>query len=435
MNRLGLIIKREYLTNVAKKSFIIFTLIMPLIFVAIGAVPAILAMLNNNSDVKKVAVVDNTGLLTKAIDNKNGYEFVTVNASDAPDIREYYSNAGGDLYAIVYVPQDVMTSNSVSIFSENTINIEMQHIISRGINKCLTNNKIHQYQTQYKIENLETIIDDCNVDINLHNVKWGKEGSEETSSAEVAMIFGLILAFLTYMFVLTCGTMVMNGVVEEKSNRIVEVIVSSCKPTELMLGKIIGIGLVTLTQFAIWIAMIGATGMILGTTVFAAPDMASLAAAGGANTELPAEMEIWQAVTGLDFVKIISLFVFYFLGGYLLFAAIFAAFGSAVDEPSEAGQFTMPVIMIFIIAFYAGLACMENPDGQTAFWCSMIPFTSPIVMMIRLPYDVPLWQILLSITILYATAFSFVWMAGRIFRRGILHYSKGSWSKILSWLK
>ena len=435
MNRLGLIIKREYLTNVAKKSFIIFTLIMPLIFVAIGAVPAILAMLNNNSDVKKVAVVDNTGLLTKAIDNKNGYEFVTVNASDAPDIREYYSNAGGDLYAIVYVPQDVMTSNSVSIFSENTINIELQHIISRGINKCLTNNKIHQYQTQYKIENLETIIDDCNVDINLHNVKWGKEGSEETSSAEVAMIFGLILAFHTYMFVLTCGTMVMNGVVEEKSNRIVEVIVSSCKPTELMLGKIIGIGLVTLTQFAIWIAMIGATGMILGTTVFAAPDMASLAAAGGANTELPAEMEIWQAVTGLDFVKIISLFVFYFLGGYLLFAAIFAAFGSAVDEPSEAGQFTMPVIMIFIIAFYAGLACMENPDGQTAFWCSMIPFTSPIVMMIRLPYDVPLWQILLSITILYATAFSFVWMAGRIFRRGILHYSKGSWSKILSWLK
>ena len=432
MNRLLLIIQREYVTAVAKKSFIILTLLMPFIIIGVGAAPAVLMTLNDSNDVKKIAVVDNTGSLANTFKNSDGYEFVTISPADAPDIRAYYNNAGGELYAIVYVPADALSANSVTIFSENTVSMDLQHAVSRQINKTLTSVKMKQYQDKYQIDNLEKIIDDCDVEIITHNVKWGDEGKEETSLAEIGMMLGMVLSFAIYLFVLSYGAMVMNGVVEEKSNRIVEVIVSSCKPMELMLGKIIGVALVGLTQFAVWALMIGVASTVLGTAFIpsAAGDIST------ANQATEGIAEVWSALSSFNYFEIIVLFVLYFVGGYTMYAALFAAFGSAVDEPSDASQFTFPVIIIFIVAFYAGMACMENPDGQMAVWCSMIPFTSPLVMMVRLPYDVPFWQMALSVVLLYATALSFVWLAGRIFRRGILHYGKKStWSQLLSWLK
>ena len=274
-------------------------------------------------------------------------------------------------------------------------------------------------------------------------MKWGDDGSETETSTEIAMGIGFVLAFLIYMFVLMYGAMIMNGVIEEKTNRIVEVIVSSCKPFQLMMGKIIGVALVGLTQLAIWVVVMlalsavagGMLGLAVGDTFALGNDPAALEAAlaQGGNADMSG---IVQAILSVNYLQIFTSFVFYFIGGYLLYAALFAAFGSAVDQAADASQFTTPIIIIMIIALYAGMACIENPNGPMAFWCSMIPFTSPIVMMVRLPYDVPLWQLALSILLLFATAALMVWVAARIYRTGILLYGKKtSYRDIFSWLK
>lgn len=236
------------------------------------------------------------------------------------------------------------------------------------------------------------------------------------------MIFGIALSFITYMFVIMYGAMIMNSVIEEKTNRIVEVIVSSCTPFQLMMGKIIGVALVGLTQFAIWVLIIGAVVGITGLSV------------GGVGSDGIAA--VLQAVGSINITYILICFVIYFIGGYLLYASLFAGFGSAVDQASDASQFSTPIIMIMIIALYAGMACMENPNGTMAMWCSIIPFTSPIVMMVRLPYGVPFLQLALSIVLLYATAAFMIWISSRIYRTGILLYGKKhSLKEIFKWIK
>ena len=241
------------------------------------------------------------------------------------------------------------------------------------------------------------------------------------------------------MFVLLYGAMIMNGVIEEKTNRIVEVIVGSCKPFQLMMGKIIGVALVGLTQLAIWVVIMAVVGAVL-SAIFgpaalsaASPDGAAAMAAAADDFDMGAVM---QAVSSVNYVYILMSFVFYFIGGYLLYASLFAGFGSAVDQASDASQATTPIIMIMVVALYAGMACIENPNGPMAVWCSMIPFTSPVVMMVRLPYDVPLWQLVLSIVLLYVTAAACVWLAARIYRTGILLYGKKhSFGEIMRWIK
>lgn len=241
----------------------------------------------------------------------------------------------------------------------------------------------------------------------------------------------------------------MNGVIEEKTNRIVEVIVSSCKPMELMLGKIIGVALVGFTQIIIWAVLLGIAGTILGASAFISgpTDPAALTAAMGQDPEMVnqamAQMqesnelaEIIQMVLSVNYLQILTFFVLYFIGGYLLYAALFAAFGSAVDQPSDASQFMTPIMVIMVFAIYAALFSIENPDGPLAWWCSIIPFTSPIVMMIRLPYDVPFWEMLLSIALLYGSAFGILYIAGKIYRTGILMYGKKvSIKEIIKWIK
>lgn len=241
----------------------------------------------------------------------------------------------------------------------------------------------------------------------------------------------------------------MNGVIEEKTNRIVEVIVSSCKPMELMLGKIIGVALVGFTQIIIWAVLLGIAGTILGASAFISgpTDPAALTAAMGQDPEMVnqamAQMqesnelaEIIQMVLSVNYLQILTFFVLYFIGGYLLYAALFAAFGSAVDQPSDASQFMTPIMVIMVFAIYAAMFSIENPDGPLAWWCSIIPFTSPIVMMIRLPYDVPFWEMLLSIALLYGSAFGILYIAGKIYRTGILMYGKKvSIKEIIKWIK
>jgi ABC-2 type transport system permease protein len=277
----------------------------------------------------------------------------------------------------------------------------------------------------------------------VENIKWDESGEEQRSEAFAAQMLGLLLSLLTYMFVLCYGAMIMNGVIEEKTNRIVEVIVSSCRPMELMLGKIVGVALVGLTQIAIWgIMVVGGMSLLgLNAVTTAAPEVAMMQSVGadaatGVATPDSTITEILAVVAGINWAQMLSCFLLYFVGGYLLYAALFAAFGSAVDQPSDASQFTMPIMMILIFAFYAGMYSINNPDGPLAWWCSMIPFTSPIVMMIRLPYDVPTWEVALSLLLLFATAFATVYLAGRIYRTGILMYGKKtSLKELLRWLR
>ena len=275
----------------------------------------------------------------------------------------------------------------------------------------------------------------------IKSIKWDETGKEQEQSAEIASVLGMILAFLTYTFVLSYGAMIMNSVIEEKTNRIVEVIVSSCKPMELMMGKIIGVGLVGLTQFAIWVVLLGIAGSVLGMLGLGAGAVASPEAMtagmnlpqGSVDTELSG---IISALTSINYVSLLGNFVIYFIGGYLLYASLFAGFGSAVDQASDSSQFTMPIILIMVVALYAGVACIENPSGPMAVWCSIIPFTSPIVMMVRLPFDVPWWQLLLSIALLYATALLCIWISARIYRTGILLYGKKrSLKEVVKWIK
>ena len=423
MNKLGLIIQREYLQMVAKKSFIVTTILVPILSILLcGVLPIMLS--NVKSDEKKVvAVVDQTEgeqfqSLFTATDE---YQFITCDhslASSSSDesYYDYYKQNGG-LYAIVILPRDIVTTQQLTILSEQSLSGSLESDIRSILYRPMRSLKI----AAHDIEGLEEILQDCDVNLNVRTIKWGEDGKETVSSAMVSEIVGLCLAFLTYMFVLTYGAMIMSGVVEEKTNRIVEVIISSCKPIELMLGKIIGVALVGLTQFAVWGVLLGTAGLIVFT-----PN----------SSLLTPHYQLIEMILSVNYPLILTCFLLYFVGGYLLYASLFAAFGSAVDQQQDTSQFMAPIMFFMVFALYAGMFSMQNPDGPLAWWCSMVPFTSPITMMVRLPFDVPVYEIALSLAILYATAFVILWLAARIYRTGILMYGKKfSWKDILKWIR
>ncbi|MBQ4138323.1 MAG: ABC transporter permease [Muribaculaceae bacterium] len=422
MNNLGLIIKREYMSIVGRKSFLVMTLLIPIIIVICMLIPVLLTKMNNESatETQQVTVIDETGSLAQAVKNTPAFNFVTLQGDEnkPTDARQFYEKAGSSVDAIVVIPRDVLDKQQVTVYSENTVS----PALLKHLEECLTDTLEGAKIAAYDVPELKKIMKDCEVELDVQSVKWDANGEENSSSTTAAMIFGIALSFITYMFVIMYGAMIMNSVIEEKTNRIVEVIVSSCTPFQLMMGKIIGVALVGLTQFAIWVLIIGAVVGITGLSV------------GGVGSDGIAA--VLQAVGSINITYILICFVIYFIGGYLLYASLFAGFGSAVDQASDASQFSTPIIMIMIIALYAGMACMENPNGTMAMWCSIIPFTSPIVMMVRLPYGVPFLQLALSIVLLYATAAFMIWISSRIYRTGILLYGKKhSLKEIFKWIK
>lgn len=426
-NRFFLIVQREYLETVAKKSFIVMTLLMPFLIVLLGGVPVLLEKLNK-SDVKTVAVIDETNQLASAIKSDEAFHFELVEQATQGNPRQLYDNRGDELYAIVVIPKDIENTHQVLVYSESSVNSVLVSHLHTAMSRVLTDAKI----ASYGIDGLDKILKECNIDVDVRSIKWSDEGDEQTSSTELAMLIGIVLSLMSYMFVIMYGSMIMNSVIEEKSNRIVEVIVSSCKPIELMLGKIVGVALVGLTQMLIWSILLGIVGSIVGIG-FASTEAQAVA---GAMAEASTDSSIIEMLGSINYLQILGFFAIYFVGGFLLYASLFAAFGSAVDQASDASQFTTPIVMIIVIALYAAIACMENPDGDIAFWCSMIPFTSPMVMMVRLPFDVPAWQSLLSIAILYASAIGLTALSARIYRTGILLYGKkNSIKDLIKWLK
>ena len=437
MNKLRLIIAREYMSIVGRKSFIFMTLGMPLLIIIIGAVPMLLGYLNDKgSDTQQITVIDETGRYAAALHSDDMYNFVTLRGDTLTDAHEFYNKANGSIDAIVIIPHDVDSTGVVNIFSEGTIT----PALVTAVRTALADTIESAHLASMGIPNLQQMVDKAHIDVDVRSIKWSEQGEQE-SSTDIAMALGLILSLFTYMFVLMYGAMIMNSVIEEKTNRIVEVVVSSCRPFQLMLGKIIGVGLVGLTQMAIWLVLFIIVGMVAGSAL-GIGGMASgnitpeTMAAAGAATE-PGFMEgIMKEFYSINFVPIILYFILYFLGGYLLYSSLFAGLGSAVDQPSDSSQFMTPVMLIMIIALYAGMFCMENPSGPTAVWCSIIPFTSPVVMMVRLPFGVPIWQMLLSLGLLFGTALAITWIAARIYRRGILHYGKkASFNDLFKWIK
>ena len=441
MEKLKLIIAREYMSIVGRKSFIVMTLLIPVLMLVCMALPVGIAYLNDRgSDTKTVAVVDHSGRYAAALHSDDMYRFVTLAGDEKTSPREFYDNAGNNIEALVVIPTRVDSVCQVSVFSDNTISMALRQRIADALSDTLTHARVESYG----VPDLQRMIDESSVTVDVKSVKWGDDGEEKEDEPLVALILGFILAFVIYMFVLLYGSMIMNGVIEEKTNRIVEVIVSSCKPFELMMGKITGVLLVGLTQVAIWVVIMGIASAVMGMFVpmaLGGPGMPDAGAVAGvqAAAEATPDMDmssLMAAVMGVNYVSILINFVLYFIGGYLLYASLFAAFGSAVDQASDASQFVTPIMMIMVVALYAGIACAENPSGPMAVWCSIIPFTSPVVMMVRLPYDVPLWQMVLSITLLFATSLLTVWIAARIYRTGILLYGKKhSLRDILRWIK
>ena len=430
--RFLLILQREYMSIVGKKSFIVMTLLMPFLLILLGCIPVLLQMINTN-DEKTVAVIDETGRYGGAIKSDDQFDFEYYDQAKSGNARQLYDEKGKELYAIVIIPRDVEATHQLLVYSESAVSSTLIAHLERSMGKTLTDAKVRSYG----IEGLEKILKECNVEVNVRSIKWSDGGSEETSSTDIAMIVGVALSMLSYFFVLMYGAMIMNSVIEEKTNRIVEVIVSSCKPLELMLGKILGVALVGFTQVAIWAVLLGIAGTVLGMgfigSAVASPEAVDAAQAMAQSSQSDGFVEMLLSV---NYVQILFFFVVYFIGGFLLYASLFAGFGSAVDQASDASQFTTPIMIVIIIALYASMACMENPDGDVAFWCSMIPFTSPMVMMVRLPYDVPVWQMALSVAVLYGTAIGLTALSAKIYRTGILLYGKkNSFKDVIKWIK
>lgn len=440
MSKISLIIKREYSTRVMKKSFILLTFLTPVLMVGMISLIVFLGTIKDDK-LKKIVVVDKTKLYKDVLKNNESYMFQFSDAS-VEELRKQ-NDEESEFAALLYISKDLSVDSTAAVmYSDKQVNLELKTYVSGLLNKYIEQQKL----AAYNIPNLKEMVDKSQTDINLKTIKWGEDGKEKEASAELALVIGMVTAFIIYMFIVIYGAQVMSGVVQEKTNRIVEVMISSVKPFELMMGKIIGIAMVGLTQFLMWVLLTSAIMFGLSSafakdidmdSVKKVQEMGQMGMQNMPNDDVMAKIQDFTtAINGLDFVQIISLFIIYFLGGYLLYASLFAAIGSAVDNETDTQQFSMPIMLPIIFAIYAGIFSAENPDGPLAFWCSMIPFTSPIVMMVRLPFDVPFWQIALSIGILVLSFIGTTWMAGKIYRTGILMYGKKTtWKEMWKWLK
>jgi len=439
MSKISLIIKREYTTRVMKKSFIILTFLTPLLFAGMIMVPLWLSSIKDTSK-KHIVVIDRTNSYREVLKNNETYTFDFVN-KPAEEIRK--NNAENKEFAALLIISGDLTKNpkAVSLYSEEQVNLELKDYVSNLLNKYVEQQKLDVYN----IPNLKEMVEKSRADINITTIKWGEDGKEKVGSAELALAIGMISAFMIYMFIVIYGAQVMSGVVQEKTSRIVEVIISSVKPFELMMGKIIGIALVGLTQFFLWVLLTVLISTVAGSIIGGNVDVNTLQQANTmsigvhappANETQGMAREIYSLLSGFDFAQIVVLFVVYFLGGYLLYASLFAAVGSAVDSETDTQQFSLPLTLPIIFAIYAAIYSAQNPDGPLALWCSMIPFTSPIVMMVRLPFGVPAWQIILSLTILILSFIGTTWMAGKIYKTGILLYGKKvTWKELWKWVR
>ena len=435
MNKILLIIQREYITRVLKKSFWISSLLAPVLITAIYAIPIWLAM--KDKEVKRVEILDLSGLWKKSDLVDKEVEFVFTSGKEQ-ELKMSFASKGYD--AFVSIPEDVLANpKGVHIYSAKNIGMSLKESVEK-----LIQNKVRQ-ELLLKAGISSQIYESTQVDIDSKTITVSNDGKETRSSSGGAMILAGIMGMVLYVTLLLYGSQVMNGVIEEKSSRIIEVIISSVKPYQLLLGKIIGVGLVGLTQFLLWIvSTIGLTQITSkfygekvknNITQIKKIDSGKQSALSSKSEEESPMSEVTKVLESTNIPMIIAAFLFYFFVGYMLYSSLFAAIGSAVESATEAQQFTFIVMIPIILSFLMAQYTMQDPDSNIAFWASMIPFTSPINMMVRLPYGVPVWELILSMTLLVLGFLGCSWVSARIYRVGILMYGKKvTWKELGKWL-
>ena len=414
---LSLIISREYLQRVRRKSFIITTLLVPILMIGLMVAPALIAMFST-PEAKTIAVIDDTGQIFSHLQDSDEITFESYTQPlDS-------ARADADVEAILAIGANAVDrpNQSITLYYRGAPTLSTDSYIQSQLKDAIEELRLRAYN----IENLRQILDEINVDLSYPTVRIDKEEDTGTSSM-LSYFLSLLMDLMLYTFILIYGQMVMTSIIEDKNNRVLEIVVSSVKPATLMMGKVLGIGLVAITQILIW-------GLIISMcTIWVVP-------AVGASVSAGADAELIAAVGQLsDIGYITSLFTYmllFFVGGYLFYSAIYAAIGSAVDNIQDASQLsTIPTLPI-IIALVASMSVMQNPGSSLAFWLSMIPFTSPMTMMSRIAFDVPFWEIMLSLVLLYASFIGVIWIAAKIYRVGIFMYGKKpSFVEIIRWAR
>ncbi len=444
MNKTLIILKREYLSRVKKKSFIIMTILGPILMAALMIVPVFIAQMSDQKTI--IAVVDETTIFAEKLKSTENIKFIPLN-EDIQTAKDKFDKNRYD--AILYIPMSAInTPSTLRLLSDKFPSINVKLYIESQLKQELESMKL----TASGID--KEILKSIETKVNITTIKISGDGEEEKSYPEIAMVLGIFSGILIYMFIFMFGAQVMRGVIEEKTSRIIEVIVSSVKPFQLMMGKIIGVALVGLTQFLLWIIL---TFALVGIFKTAFPDkfnvndtakiytadskvldsdkLKEISEISNAPKQTDATKEILKAISSINFGVIIGSFIFFFLAGYLLYAALFAAIGSAVDNEADTQQFMLPVTIPLIFAIVMAQFIMNNPNGPVAFWLSIIPLTSPIIMMIRIPFGVPYFDLILSMVLLIAGFIFTTWFAAKIYRTGILMYGKKiTYKELAKWL-
>ena len=415
MHKIWLIIKREYLVRVRKKSFIVMTILGPLLMAALMIIPIYLA---NESQEKRLIAVNQQDEFV--LEDSEFLHFTTIPDFEAKNLCKNFSQS--PYYALLYLEEDKFT-----LYSKQQISLSVSQNIQRQLEEVIEINNLKRAGINPKL------IEDSKADIEIVTKLVQEDGSSTKSHSEASMGIGFISGILIYIFIFMYGTMVMRGVIEEKTNRIVELIISSVKPFQLMMGKIIGVAIVGLCQFILWIILTIILSTIAEITFL---DTSNMATQIGTDEQSIILSQIASITGGINLIQILFCFLFYFLAGYLTYSSLFAAVGSAVDAEADTQQFILPITIPLILSFILIQPIMDTPDGALAFWMSIIPFTSPVIMMVRLPFGVPTWELLLSMAVLISTFLFTTWLAGRIYRIGILMYGKkASYKELWKWIK
>lgn len=414
---LSTIIGREYYERVKRKSFIISTLLTPLLMVALMVTPALIAIFSS-PDEKKIAVVDESGVIASTLKNNDEVSFIV---SDLP-LEQL--QADEDYFGVLVIGKNILRKPSdVTLYTHGASSMQLEESVASQIKKTVEDIRLRAYN----ISNLQEILDAINADVKLKTFRIDSDDTSATSSL-LSYMTGLIMSLMLYMFILLYGQMVMTSIIEEKNNRVLEIVVSSVRPFDLMLGKIVGVGLVAVTQILIWAAI------LLSVSLWLMPALAAGMDTAEADPEMLSAMS--QLSDGGYMMMLLGYCLLFIIGGYFLYSSIYAAIGSAVDNIQDAGQLQSVAIVPIIMGMVLSPTVVQDPMSTFATWVSVIPFTSPMVMMARIPFGIPAWEIILSIVLLYATALFLIWVAAKIYRVGIFMYGKKpTLAEIIRWTR
>ena len=436
MNKIGIIITREFNERVRKKSFIITTILMPLLMIGLMVAPSLM-MLFAKGEQKSLVVIDQSGIIAPQLEGDEEITFTPM------DVTLEEARADSNIFGVLWIGSDVVDNPSnVKLYTNSSSSMSLESNLASQVEKIIERERLKRYD----IDNLEDIMKDLKASVTMTTYRndQSEEGKDEqATSSVVSYLLGLVLGMMLYMFLIIYGSMVMTSVIEEKGSRVLDVLVSSVSPFQLMMGKILGVAAVAVTQIAIWGVLVCGLGSAVLPAMMPDDVMQSVEAVqAGTMTLAEADMDaetlsaLSLATNVSDLVMMFVWLLLFLLGGFLFYSAMFAAVGSAVDSIQDANQLQTPITVPIILALILAMSVFNDPNSPLAFWGSIIPFTSPVVMMARIPFDIPLWQIILSLVLLYASVAGMAWVAGKIYRVGIfMHGKKPSFKELLSWVK